>query len=470
MPHAPSGFVHLGSSKVAWLSALALLPLAADVSRAQDDPESPAIVATVPAAGAATVSILVEPTVYYDRALDPAAIASDSLILRSGDGAPIDGQVVLGADARSVAFVPARPLEYGSPYALEVAALAAGDGGETVVFTTDANPPRRQLLYWGAYLQGYLQVEIDSLGRVVEVAAVSGPGNDGLWLTGDDRLAAVERRSYDPGGRLQSATHYFDPGADGLWRTADDAVAWRQVWLHDEPGRVLRVTYDGPGPDGTWRAGDDSIESVAVLRLGAGEQPLTEWVYGYPGGDGTWFTADDTLSYVIAYDYDGDTLVGWRRIIGPDARGDWNGPGQRLDYRARRTVDPSGHPDLTIVYTYPGGDGVWGNDDDVIGWVIDDDRSPAGLLQRRVLYSGPGADGMWLTDDDTLLAYVRHDHDDRQLETSVTTFDHPGSDGQWFTADDVPASGSATAFDPLGNRTVRLVLSDLGLDELWDFY
>lgn len=466
----PSGFVRLRVLSAPWIFALAATPLVADVSDAQQEPEqgAPQVVATAPGPGDETVSILVEPTVYYDRALDPATVRPDSLILLAGDGAQVEGRVVLGADGRSVAFVPARPLDYASDYALQIAA-ATDRGDEVVVFSTYANPPQRHLFYWGPYLQSYLAYEVDDLGRILATAAVVSPGFDGEWFTEDDAVAWRERSSYDPAGRLRATAHYISAGPDGEWRTDDDVIDWRRLWIPDAPDRVVRISYDGPGFDGEWLVEDDRIAAVSVIVYDRRGRPIQRRSYGYPGGDGTWFTDDDVLAYVLEFEYAGDALIAWRRVIGPGADGEWEGGDQRLAYRARRTLDAVGHRDLTIVYTYAGGDGEWGTDDDVIGYVIDADVSPAGLLQRRIIYAGPGVDGEWFAENDEVASYVLYEYDEQQLQTAIVAFNHPGNDLEWFTEDDLPVALSATAYDPLGNRIMRLVLSDAGLHDVWQF-
>jgi hypothetical protein len=477
--------VRLGSRAGPWIIAVAVLPLNAGANGPEDggdrppaedggeppqpedgDDRPPQIVETVPAAGDQRVSILIEPTVYFDRAVDPAAVDPGSLRLVGPEATAVDGRVVLGAGERSVAFMPARPLDYGREYALEV---AVGGEEEVVVFATFANPPQRHLFFWGSYLQGYRQYEVDELGRILEVSVVVGPGFDGEWFTGDDRISALDRRSYDPGGRLQSVSHFIDPGPDGVWRTADDILDWRRVWIADAPGRVVQIEYVGPGDDGQWLVEDDRIGELRVIRHDARGRPIEQRVFGHPGGDGVWFTEDDALAYILVHEYAGDALVAWRRVAGPGSDGDWDAGDQQLLYRARRTLDAAGNRELTVVHVYAGGDGRWGTDDDVIGHVIDADLAPDGRLERRVVHGGPGFDGEWFTPDDTVLGYVTYEYDPRELQTGIVAFDHPGNDGAWFTQDDVAAALSATDFDPLGNRIVGLVLSDAGLTDWVQF-
>lgn len=65
-------------------------------------------------------------------------------------------------------------------------------------------------------------LELDDHGREILRAHVDGPGDDGLWYTGDDEVEAYDTEEYDRSGNFRAYGEAYSAGPDGLWFNEDD--------------------------------------------------------------------------------------------------------------------------------------------------------------------------------------------------------------------------------------------------------
>ena len=120
---------------------------------------------------------------------------------------------------------------------------------------------------------------------------------------------------------------------------------------------------------------------------------------------------------------------------------------------------------VTLRYSGPGPDGVWGTADDVI--VQRDDYGYDALGQNVLLdwFTGAGPDGTWGTADD-VETHRYHSIFQGGHQIARAEFGGPGPDNVWGTSDDRQLSNSVFAYDSAG-RMASETNTNLGSDGVW---
>lgn len=85
-------------------------------------------------------------------------------------------------------------------------------------------------------------------------------GDDDTWFTDDDAIDRARLRAGEP-GRVHFDARFDGPGDDGVYGTGDDVVESYWTYGLDDSGRYVgdSIGYQGPGDDGVWFNEDDWV-------------------------------------------------------------------------------------------------------------------------------------------------------------------------------------------------------------------
>lgn len=163
-------------------------------------------------------------------------------------------------------------------------------------------------------------------------------GPDGLVGTDDDTVSPTTTFDYDandvylgscddtscttstPGTNEETYTTSIDPGDDGVFRTADDVLAasWSRS-VTDDYGVPSTYEVHLLAPDGTATITPGSLQYYVDYTV-SGERIVGARAYKAAGPDGVWRTADDVGDTLSTYGYDADGLRTTTEVYlaGPD--------------------------------------------------------------------------------------------------------------------------------------------------------
>ena len=274
------------------------------------------------------------------------------------------------------------------------------------------------------YYEHHAQIEIVEDGsngsRLFTTAAYRewglGPGEDGIYGTGDDDLAGGYTRIIrDKADRLQSVSYSESPGPDGLWFTDDDKV-------------IPLANFVTNGNMEVWTIHTAQLASVSTLLDDIFYPPSLRRTWNGPVGGSVFSGRPQEFNY--------NNVFTFQSYLLPKLAENRRAGGQEIDgsasYHFLRVKTEVGLEIRQVLSS--GVDGRWGTNDDLVGrlWRL----AKAGTAYSILEYSEPGSDRLWGTEDDAFAsgAYLElNATGDIVAERYVTDL---GVDKHAFTADD----------------------------------
>ncbi len=276
-----------------------------------------------------------------------------------------------------------------------------------------------------------------------------------------DSLGVYQYRA----GQLSRVTWYNGPGADGVWQTGDDRV---MSYRDHAPlqANVDWVLYKGAGADQTWFTGDDDIRYYQAPLADANGNALGMATYTLAGEDMLWFTADDFIGWLTT-----TTKLPsenrWIMYLGAGDDNDWLTMADNQVYRFSKTqFDARGSRQRFIYYNDVGMDNKAFTADDGIMYYRDYGYDAQGRILQVISYSSAGADQRWLTADDGVYSCKLRQRDVNGLPFRTVSF-RPGPDNTCFTADDRIWGYHADSFDANGLLQASNAYYRPGADQTW---
>lgn len=331
-----------------------------------------------------------------------------------------------------------------------------GSGGDAAWFTPDDEiggaetrtyTPDHQLESETDYLDAgpdgaWLGADDTPAGKRVNRYDEAGNLEREAFYQGDDVVNGYQRHDYDAAQRRTRTTIYSSPGYNGRWFDADDGFGGCYAFAWDGE-RLVRTDNVGVGPDRRIGTDDDVINNSKVITYDSEGRALEERWIDSAGPDGVWFTDDDTIVQLITWERSG--VGDGTRLLevtynGPGPDGAWRTSDDSANIATLTDRDAQGRQILYAVFTGPlaaGADGQYGTSDDASIWYYTTTSyDEAGREVASHARMWPGADGLWWTDDDVVTTATAHAYaDDGTLVATERSY--PGPDGVPLTADDV---------------------------------
>ncbi len=433
----------------------------ADAGGGGDAGDGLAIESSLPADGAATVSVLADIQVTLTGDADPARVTADSVQLwrASGGETRLSGLVAYDAGTRTITFVPLDAHDHAATLELRLRGVS-GPAGElpdsAISFSTTRNNWTRSTAYQpdAVTIASWTGQTYDADGYLVRSVYYSGAGDDSDWYTDDDVVGIRHDTERDEQHRAIRVVTYS--GA------AQTLIQWTAITWDADGDKVLEVNYGDPGDDDTWFTDDDVIVLRRASRYDAGHRLLRGTQFSDPGDDTEWGTDDDEANFAEGYLYDVDGLPVRRMVYGdPGGNDTW---GDDDDVATQWTgYEYTGDRQLARRISHTGS----GDDGDPIAGTVETVRDDRGRPIRNVRYSDPGDNDTWLDSDDVVASYDAYAPFARSLYSADRYITGAGDNGTWFDSDDVIASLTLQTFADSGDLLSDKQISDPGDDGDW---
>lgn len=368
----------------------------------------------------------------------------------------------------------AAPIGFGSNRSSSVlipvlcgAVLCVSCGSDDAAPSDTANLSPSRFVDAARFVRSGSFVGTDGVVDVVFAFDANPAGADGLYFTGDDKVAHYKTTQLEvaDGGQTERGAEfeYFNPGPDGTWFTSDDGseatvnvqafpsnqapistapvfrysslVQHRSAWYEDRRdanGLLLSSTgFVAVGADGVKFTADDVVDRYMMRS----DDNQRIWFYASSGPDGAWRTDDDGKSELYGKVTIGAAALASYRIdwysFGSDGLIDSSDDVLCGSETVDNLADGGRQFDLSDTdkcgYVNTDGDSamrvqeVFDSSGNVVKTVHRDPRvtsaafgeitsyvsyAYAGALVETKFFGKPGADGEWFTNDDEMISYI----------------------------------------------------------------
>ena len=439
----------------------------------------------------------------FDEAIDPTTVPEIIVGVSAQDGTEIEFLSEYNASRPGLLLTPLHALREGAFFVLKLDGIADADGNaiSTAGHVTAKDSSDVSTL---ASLQVALPLVLKIRPRLLKDVL--------SYNSSTGELERVSAYRYHASGKIwRTRTFISGPGPDGVWLDGNDKIDWIYVDEKLDNTRMMTTLYDGPGDNGVWDAGDDDeFFGVSLVE----ESPVGGWrseLYSMNrGADAAWFSEDDVYGYADLKRYmpDGRKLVrlygsAYHTTVGPGIDGDWFTDDDGFEYYTVTQLDAQLRPLYVRTIIFRGDDEMWFSPDDVASFVTEYQYDDLGRLIRRRSYhrdyeSGAGYselmpsesfdrydyldDSRWPVrevlavagedgepggGDDQIIKYklIERDALERHYRGGIFGYyKNPGPDETWFTSDDVSNNSWQRFYDHRGLEELSLSYSSLGID------